>query len=121
MKLVLAVWSESFAAAVAVALGSDLDFIRTEVERGLCQAWHFVIDDKIAGHVVTRLESDTLVVVAYEGSDVLSFGDMIVRVCEQKKLPWARFHTTRPGLNKLLAELKPEPLEYVMRVKCYGR
>lgn len=121
MKLLPVNWSESFAAAIAVALGSDIDFVRDEVERGICQAWEFICDGEILGHVITRLEPDTLVVVAYEGTDVLSFGDLIVRVCEHKNLKWARFHTTRPGLNRLLAELKPEPIEYVMRIECYGR
>jgi len=121
VKLLLAEWSESFAAAIASALGSDSEFIADEVKNGVCQAWLFVDGKETIGHAITRLETETLVVVAYEGKDVEAFADMIVRICETKQLPYARFHTVRPGLNKLLARFNPEPLEYVMRVKCYGR
>jgi len=121
VKLLVTEWSESFAAAIATALGSDSDFIADEVKRGVCQAWLFVDGDETLGHAITRLEPDTLCVVAYEGNSVEAFADMIVRIAEAKQIPHARFHTVRPGLNKLLARFNPEPLEYVMRVKCYGR
>lgn len=121
MRLELTKWSDSFANSVGIALGSDSLFIQQEVESGQCQVWEFIDGDIILGHAVTRLEKDTLVVVAYEGENVQSFGDLIVRVCELKGLPYARFHTQRPGLIKLLRELEPEPLEYVIRVHCNGR
>lgn len=121
MRLELVKWSEPFANSVGKALGSDSLFIQQEVEKGIAQAWLFKDGDTILGSAVTRLETDTLVVIAYEGKDVHIFGDLIVRIAEHKKLPYARFHTQRPGLIKLLAELNPEPLEYVIKVDCYGR
>ena len=121
MKLLPVEWSESFATSVAIALGSDTRLIYEQVKSGACQCWIFTCDGQTIGHAVTRLETDTLCVVAYEGLNVQAFADYIIRVAVAKNLPYARFHTHRPGLIKLLAEFKPEPLEYVMRIKCYGR
>lgn len=114
-------YSESVAAALVTAMGSDAQFISEQIKGKICQSWRFSMDGETLGYAVTKMETDTFVVVCYEGSDVCSFGDMIVRICEMKKVPFARFHTTRPGLIKLLAALNPEPLEYVVRVPCYGR
>lgn len=121
MKLLPCEFSESFAAAIATALGSDAHFIAEQVAAQICQAWLFTCNGETLGRAVTRLEKDCLVVVAYEGKNVEAFGDMIVRIAKAKELPLARFHTYRPGLIKLLARLNPEPLEYVVGVKCYGR
>ena len=115
-------WSESFAAGISKAAGSDLSFIQDEFKRGGLQLWEYRADgENLTGYAVTRLEGDTLVVVAYEGQNVLDFGWFIVSICELKGLAYARFHTQKPGLIKLLAELEPEPLEYVMRVPINGR
>ncbi len=121
MKLHSVQWSESFAGYVQTALGSDLGFIRQEVEAGFCQCWEFGFEDEIFGYVVTRLEGDTLVVVAYEGLHVKGCADLLVQICEIKGLPYIRFHTQRPGLIRLLKDFNPEPLEYVVRIKCNGR
>ena len=115
-------WSESFAAGISKAAGSDLSYIQDEYKRGLCQCWEFRADgENLTGYAVTRFEEDTLVVVCYEGHDVLDFGWFIVSICEIKGLAYARFHTQRPGLIKLLSALEPEPLEYVIRVPIDGR
>lgn len=115
-------WSESFAAGISKAAGSDLSFIHDEVKSGVCQCWEFRADgENLTGYAVTRLEHDTLVVVVYEGQNVIDFGWFIVSICELKGLAYARFHTQKPGLIKLLADLEPEPLEYVLRVPINGR
>ena len=121
MKLQPCEYSEFIAGHLSTAMGSDAHLIERDIKMNRCQVWRFSFENETLGYAVTRMESDTFVVVAYEGSDVASFGDMIVRICEMKKVPFARFHTQRPGLIKLLAALNPEPLEYVVRVNCYGR
>lgn len=114
-------WSESFATSVRNALGSDSLFIQSEVARDVCQIWDYIIDHEIVAQVVTREESDTLVIVAYEGSHLKEFGRYMFDLAVEKRIPYVRFHTQKPGLIKILAEFNPEPLEYVIRVNCYGR
>ncbi len=121
MKLELCEFSESVAAALSVAMGSDAQYITEQIEKKICQVWEFSTDGITLGYAVTRLEPDTFVIVCYEGKMVAAFGDFIQRLCDVKKIPLCRFHTTRPGLIKLLRGLNPEPLEYVIGVKCYGR
>jgi len=121
MELKPTKFSVSFAAQISVALGADSEYIQGEVEAGIAQAWLFTCDGKTLGYAVTRLEPETLVVVAYQGENVNAFGDMIVRIAEAKGLLWTRFHTQRSGLIKLLADFNPEPLEYVVRIKAHGR
>lgn len=121
MKLELCKYSESVASALRRAMGSDIQYIEDEIASGVCQLWRFSLEDALLGYAVTRQEADTYVIVCYEGSHVQDFAHYVRRVCDYKKIPYARFHTTRPGLIKMLASLNPEPLEYVVRVECYGR
>lgn len=121
MKLEPCEYSEPVAASLSVAMGSDVHFIEQQIAQNECQVWRFSCDDETLGYAITRQEIDEFVVVAYQGENVAEFGDYIVRVCELKNIPNARFHTMRPGLIKLLAALNPEPLEYVVRIPCHGR
>ncbi len=121
MRLLPCDYSEPVAVALRRAMGSDISYIEKEIAANQSQVWAFTIDGEIVGYAVTRQESDTYVVVCYEGSHVEEYAHFVRRVCEFKEIPYARFHTTRPGLIKLLASLNPEPLEYVVRVDCYGR
>lgn len=121
MKLELCQYSEPVAVALAAAMGSDIQFIEDEISSNVCQVWRFSYQDETLGYAVTRMEPDCYVIVCYAGSHVEDYAHYVRRVCEFKEIPYARFHTQRPGLIKLLASVNPEPLEYVVRVKCYGR
>ncbi len=121
VKLELCNYSEPVAAALAVAMGSDVSFIEAEIHAEQAQVWRFSYHNETLGYAVTRMEPDCYVIVCYAGSDVQEYAHFVRRVCERSKIPYARFHTQRPGLIRLLASLNPEPLEYVLRVRCYGR
>lgn len=119
MKLVPADWQD-VTEACAVALGDAREEIGNEIQRGISQAWVFVVNDEILGHCVTRQERHTLVVVAYEGRDVGTFADFIYKVCQKFGVPFVRYHTKRAALFRKLKRFEPEPIEYVIRVPIHG-
>lgn len=114
-------WSDSFAAHISIAAGPDRDYIADEISRGVAQAWEFKPNGEILGYTITRLEGDTLVCICYEGGHLKQFADFMCEVCRDYKIPFIRFHTQRPALLRMLQYLKPEPIEYVMRVCTNGQ
>jgi hypothetical protein len=107
-------WSAEARENLSRALDVDIDLIGEQVKRGLASLW--IIDGGTA-YMVSRREFDTLVIVAYQGSNLRGTAPYIIRVAQANGCTDIRFHTNNPALIRLLREYDPDPIEYVCRIK----
>lgn len=96
---------------------ADRDIIADEIERGISELWR--IDDGKA-YMVTRMETDELVIVAFQGKGLANVAPILVETAKRHGLDSIRFHTKRPALARLLKHWQPEHVEHVYRVHING-
>lgn len=99
------------------AMGDDAEYIIDEVLHN--EAMLFRVED--IGYCILRREGSEMVVVCYQGIRLKLFARFIVNLSKQNGCTSLRFHTKRPAMARALAELHPEPIEYVYRVNCHGK
>ena len=94
-------------------LRNDTEALKTQVNSGIAELWH------IDGHswMISRVEDygdkKELVICCYQGKDLLTIGEEIIKAAKQQGLHSIRFHTQRKGLNRLL---KPFGFRYLETV-----
>lgn len=100
--------------------GAD-EFIGAEVTNGAAEAWRIDHRDGPPSWMVTRIEGDELVIVAYEGRELRNAARAIVRHATRDGFASLRFHHVTPALARLVGEFKPETVEIVSRINLHGR
>jgi len=115
-----ATWSSESDAGLAKALPCPVlrSIVADEVTRGVSNLWRCTTDQHQAW-AVTRLDHnpDELVVVAFEGSGMLTFGPMFVRAAQAANVP-LRAHVTSPLVERLLRRLKLTRSEVILRTRA---
>lgn len=96
----------------------DAELVGREVLEGRADCWRL---HGGRSYMVTRLEGDELVIVAYEGERCRQVMRAIVEHVRTRGVRSMRFHTQQPWLIELFRDFDPEPLEYVVRVYLHGR
>lgn len=103
------------------ALRGAEEFIGAEVMNGAAEAWRIDHGGGTPSWMVTRIEGDELVVVAYEGRELRAAARAIVRHATRDGFTSVRFHHVTPALARLVGEFKPETVEIVSRINLNGR
>lgn len=111
-------WSHAIGEKLAVACRGDEAVIASEVLDGLAVLWEINGGES---YMVTRVEGPELVIVCYQGARVRPV--MLVVHAEAVKQGYrnVRFHTRWLRLIDMFRDLRPETLEYVVRIPCNGR
>lgn len=112
---------EKLNGAVAVRIktvsGEDFEYLLKEVDAERAELWECDGGDS---YMITRVETDHLVVCCYEGKNVKHAVPHLIAAAQEKNLSAVRFHSKRPALARLLKEYKPELVEYVYRISANG-
>lgn len=109
-------WCDEAALGLSRALvGPILGIVESEVRAGVSMLWE-CRDDTHHAYCVTRVDFNPteFVIVAFEGSGMLTFGPEFVEAARSRGIP-ARVHTVSPVVARLLRRLKFELQEYVLR------
>ena len=90
--------------------------VASQIACGACELYRINAGQAF---VVLREERDIgeLVVSAFEGSGLREFADLLVKWASAKGFRAIRFHTTRPGLERMLRHHGVELAEYVYKGK----
>lgn len=93
----------------------DMEFLRSEVQRGIAQLWHFK-DARDEAYVITRTDINPreFVVCYFEGSGLVKFGRLLRDAAHAKGLP-VRCHTRRLAVARLARRLGATPGEMILR------
>lgn len=67
-------------------------------------------------YLVIRVEGIELIILAFVGKNAIAVMDFCVRLARAKGLESVRFHTSRPGLARLVKQFNPIELERVYKV-----
>lgn len=94
----------------------DLPVILTEIEQGECEAWRV---DQGKAYMVTRIEHPELVVVCLEGRGLRQIAPDIIARARRLGLRSIRFHTSRPGMGRVMQAFGFTEAERVYRTRLY--
>lgn len=67
-------------------------------------------------YLVIRVEGTELIILALAGKHGVAIMDFCLRLARAKGLESVRFHTSRPGLARLIKQFNPVELERVYKV-----
>lgn len=116
MRLERLTWQQ-VAPYVGKACGNDAADIAADVESGNAEAWR--IDDGEA-YMVNRIERTAtgkeLVVMVLQGRGLRRIAPQIIEAARSVGCVTIRFHTTRPGMARMLKPFGFEEAERVYRV-----
>lgn len=108
-------WFNHLDAVMIAALGDDLEFIKNEIQSGICELWEVVGK----GYLITRIEPDEsnqpfeLVFVAAVGRNMQAVIPYFQELARPKGVKKMRIHSKRPGMGRYLKEFGFEQAEVV--------
>ena len=107
-------WSAEAERSLCLCLRDDRDaIVRGVNERGL-ECYRLWDGD---AYMVTRVEEGELTCVCYQGKRLVEACAWMRAQCQRLGLRSMRFHTTRPGLQRLLRKFDFKHAEHVFRSK----
>lgn len=99
---------------IGTAAGDDLTGILDEIRQGIAEAWRV---DEGAAWLVTRIEGRELVVVCFEGRDLLRLTRDLFTVARQQGLETIRAHAKHRGIFRMFRMLGAQEAERVYRLR----
>src|SRR6187431_404162 len=106
-------WSDAAEAGLGDALGNDAAVIRDQVRAGEAALFHA----KGPGTwMVTRLEGRELVIVCFAGRGTRAACHSVMAYARSLGVTSLRYHTRHAWIIELLADWRPQAVEYVIRL-----
>jgi len=107
-------WCPELDQGLSLTFGRDRDAIARGVNNGWLEAYRLWDG---AAYMVTRVEHGELTCCCYQGERVIEAMRWMRATCARLGLHAIRFHTQRPGLQRLLHEFGFQLDAYVFRVE----
>lgn len=111
-------WTREIGARLVTACQGDERAIASQVLDGLATLWEINGGES---YLIVRVELPELVIVCFEGSRVRQVMTAVWADAKRQGYRNLRFHTRWSKLIDIFRDFGPEPIEYVVRIPCYGR
>jgi len=103
-QIIMEKWSESTLSDLRDSCSDDVDFIRTDVEKGLAHLYH-IVDKGVSVWAVTRTEAikggTELVVMCVGGKGMRKAGKALIAAGKKNGFISIRYHTKNEAVARL--------------------